>query len=89
MRSMERSARMADRDPTHNRGDYYTLIVSLALFFFCVFVSSTVLRAPITEFFVAIEKTIANLGGGPPVIPDKAVARDPESRGQKAGFPLP
>jgi len=62
MRSMERSVRMTDRDPTQNRGDYYTLIVSVAVVCFCVFASTTLFREPITQFFVAIEKTIANLG---------------------------
>jgi hypothetical protein len=79
---------MADRDPTQNRGEYYALIVSLAVFCVCVFTGTAMFRAPITQFFVAIEKTIANLGGGQPAIPDRAAGRDPESRGQKIGFPL-
>ncbi len=54
---------MADKEPAQNRGDYFTLIVSLAVVCFCVFASTAILRGPITQFFTTIEETISSLGG--------------------------
>ena len=60
---MEKSERKADRDNARNLGEYYTLIVSLAVFGLSVFISTAVFRTPVSQFVAAVENTIASVGG--------------------------
>jgi hypothetical protein len=63
VKSEERSRKRAERDIVQNPGEYYTLIVSIAVLGLCVFISTAVFRAPVSQFVLTIEKTIASVGG--------------------------
>ena len=63
VKSEERSRKRAERDNAQNPGEYYTLIVSIAVLGLCVFISTAVFRAPVSQFVVAFERTIVSVGG--------------------------
>ena len=62
VKSEERTRKRAERDNVQNPGEYYTLIVSLAVLGLCLFISTAVFRAPVSQFVLTIEKTIASVG---------------------------
>jgi hypothetical protein len=63
VKSEQRSRKRAERDTAQNPGEYYTLIVSIALLGLCLFISTAVFRAPVSQLVLTIEETIANVGG--------------------------
>ena len=63
VKSEERSRKRAERGDAQNLGEYYALIVSLALLGLCLFVSTAVFSAPVSQFVLTMEKTIASAGG--------------------------
>ena len=62
VKSEERPRKRAERDNAQNPGEYYTLIVSIAVLGLCVFISTAVFSAPVSQFVVAVERTIASMG---------------------------
>ena len=63
VKSEERSRKRGERDNAQNPGEYYTLIVSIAVLGLCLFISTAVFSAPVSQFVLTIEKTIASVGG--------------------------
>ena len=66
VKSEERSRKRVERDNAQNPGEYYTLIISIAVLGLCVFISTAVFRASVSQFVLTIEKTIASVGGDDP-----------------------
>lgn len=61
---MERFARMDQRDPAKDRGEYYALIVSIAAVCFCVVAGIAMIRGSVAQFVGAIKATISVYEGG-------------------------
>jgi hypothetical protein len=66
VKSEERSRKRAERNKAQNPSEYYTLIVSITVLGLCVIISTAVFRAPVSQFVVAVERTIASVGGDDP-----------------------
>ena len=63
VKNVAKSARRAGEESGQDPGDYYALLVSLAVFCLLLFVGTAVFSAPISQFVLTIEKTIAGVGG--------------------------
>ena len=63
VKSEERWRKRAERGNAQNLGEYYALIVSLAVLGLCLFFSTAVFSVPVSQFVLTMEKTIASAGG--------------------------